>query len=301
MLCYLGEADGKYSGDLARWNQAGEFYATLARWVEGQHQPLPDEMLLTQEIRDGICLVQLHLDPARKTESFSTLPRVRVLHGIPGAAPAKETVMLQWKNADLLEAVIPVGGRETILNTVEIAGQQPVTLPAACLPYSPEYAPDQTGRGPATLAQIAATTGGSEHVEIPKIWKELPVKSRFVELAPWLLVLATLLFLLEVLERRTGWVSRWFKRQPVAAHVEQAEPESSSATPVRKPVFPWLVRRPQRKILPRAATKTTAHTADPVVPTGSTPATQKSPEAESAIDTLRKARERASRRTDKDR
>jgi Mg-chelatase subunit ChlD len=300
VLCYLGEADGKYSGDLAHWNQAGEFYATLARWIEGRHQPLPDTMMLTQEIRDGDCLVQLHLDPARKSELFSTLPRVRVLHGIPGAAPAKETVMLQWKNADLLEAVIPVGGRETVLNTVEIAGQQPVTRPAACLPYSPEYAPDQTGRGAATLAQIAATTGGSERVEISKIWKELPIRSRFVELAPWLLVFATLLFLLEVLERRTGWVSRLFKRQPALASVEKEESETSAATPARKPIFPWLVRKPQHKTLSPAATKTTAQTTGPVAPTGSTSAPQKSPEAESAIDTLRKARERASRRTDKD-
>ncbi|HTI98093.1 MAG TPA: VWA domain-containing protein, partial [Dongiaceae bacterium] len=89
VLCYLGEADGKYSGELAKWSQVGEFYTTLARWIAGKHQPLPDEMLLTQEIRDGLCLVQLHLDPARKQEPFSTLPRVRVLHGLPGAAPAK--------------------------------------------------------------------------------------------------------------------------------------------------------------------------------------------------------------------
>ena len=96
--------------------------------------------------------------------------------------------MLQWKNADLLEAAIPVAGRETVLNTVEISGQQPVTLPPVCLPYSPEFAPDQPGRGAATLAQIATTTGGKEREEIPKIWGELPVKSRYVELAPWLLV-----------------------------------------------------------------------------------------------------------------
>ena len=74
VLCYLGEADGKFSGDFAKWNQAGEFYSTLARWVAGKHQPLPDEMLLTQEIRDGVCFVQLHLDPERKADPFTNLP-----------------------------------------------------------------------------------------------------------------------------------------------------------------------------------------------------------------------------------
>ena len=54
VLCYLGEADGKYSGDFAKWNQTGEFYSTLARWVAGKHQSLPDDMLLSQEVRDGV-------------------------------------------------------------------------------------------------------------------------------------------------------------------------------------------------------------------------------------------------------
>lgn len=304
VLCYLGEADGKFSGDFAKWNQAGEFYATLARWIEGLHQPLPDELLLTQEIRDGDCIVQLHLDPARKAELFSALPRVRVLHGLPGAAPTKETVLLQWKNADLLEAVIPVAGRETVLNTVEIAGQSAVTLPAACLPYSPEYAPNQVGRGAATLAQIATTTGGRERIEIPKIWKELPVKSRFVELAPWLLILATLLFLLEVLERRTGWVSRLFRGQPTTAPAATTEAETSVATPEHKPIFPWLARKPVHPPKSQTVAKTAAAPGAATMPTKSI-RTSAAPEqlaaSESAIDTLRKARERANRRRDKER
>ena len=301
VLCYLGEADGKYSGELPKWSQAGEFYATLARWVAGKRQPLPDEMLLTQEIREGVCFVQLHLDPARKAEPFSTLPRVRVLHGHTGAAPAKETQLLQWKNADLLEAAIPVAGRETVLNTVEIAGQQPVTLPAACLPYSPEFAPDQPGRGAATLAQIATTTGGRERIEIPKIWDELPVKSRFVELAPWLLVMGTILFLLEILERRTGWVSRFFRIQPAAAPFETEETETMRTVPARKPALWWLVRKPARPAARPAVAKTEASISDSAAPVERKPATAKPAGTETAIDALRKARERANRRTDKER
>ncbi|HEY5042391.1 MAG TPA: VWA domain-containing protein [Verrucomicrobiae bacterium] len=302
VLCYLGEADGKYSGDLAKWNQAGEFYATLARWVAGKHQPLPDDMLLTQEIRDGVCFVQLHLDPERKADPFASLPRVRILHGLPGAAPAKDTAMLQWKNADLLEAAVPIAGRETVLNTVEISGQQPVTLPPACLPYSPEFAPDQPGRGAAALAQIATTTGGRERVEIPKIWDELPVKSRYVELAPWLLVLGTILFLVEVLERRTGWVSRLFGRKAVVkVKTEESDAEIPQTVPARKPVFPWLVRKPSRRTTAPIVART--KTAKPVTaaPAEPKPAPEKPASTESAIDALRKARERAQRRTDKER
>ena len=303
VLCFLGEADGKYSGDFAEWNQAGEFYATLARWVAGKRQPLPDDMLLTQEIRDGVCFVQLHLDPERKADPFSTLPRVLILHGLPGAAPGKETMTLQWKNADLLEAAIPIAGRETVLNTVEIPGQQPVTLPPACLPYSPEFAPDQPGRGAATLAQIAATTGGRERIEIPKIWGELPVKSRYVALAPWLLVFVTILFLLEVLERRTGWLFRLFAH-PVPAVQTAATEEPSTipapTAPAGKPFYPWLIRKRRQSA---AAPVTAPAKSAPTNLSGTnvpTPSPAKPAVDESVVDTLRKARERAKRRSDKD-
>jgi len=301
VLCYLGEADGKFSGDFAKWNQTGEFYATLVRWLAGKHQPLPDDLLLTQEIRDGVCFVQLHLDPARPAERFATLPRVRVLHGLPGATPTKETVTLAWKNADLLEAAIPIAGRETMLNTVEIAGQSAVTLPPTCLPYSPEFAPDQAGRGAAALAQIATTTGGQERVEIPKLWHDLPVKSRYVELAPWLLVAAAVLFLLEILERRTGWLSRALGRKPAVAVTEIEAPETATPVPTKPPAFPWLVRQTVRKATAPAISKAPLAPAAPAAggPTPQ-PAPTQTPAAGSTLDALRQARERARNRTDKD-
>lgn len=288
VLCYMGEADGKFSGDFAKWSQTGEFYSTLARWVAGKHQPLPDEMLLTQEIRDGECFVQLHLDPERKADPFSNLPQVRMLHGLPGAPPAKATVPLQWKNADLLEAEIPIEGRETVLNTVEITGQQPVTLPPICLPYSPEFAPDEPGRGAAALAQIATTTGGKERVEIPKIWSELPVRSRYVELAPWLLVIAAFLFLIEILERRAGWVSGLLGRKPAEARAKVAEDKAEEA--------PKIVRKTAAPI----ATKTMAPAPVSVSSARPKPTPASSDGTASTIDALRKARERAQRRIDKD-
>jgi len=303
VLCYLGEADGKFSGDFSKWDQAGEFYATLTRWVAGKHEPLPDEMLLTQEIRDGVCFMQLHLDPERKAEPFSNLPRVKVLHGLPGAAPAKATVALEWKNADLLEAAIPIAGRETVLNTVEISGQSPVTLPPVCLPYSPEFAPDQPGRGAAALAQIATTTGGKERVEIPKIWSELPIRSRYVELAPWLLVLGTIIFLLEILERRTGWVSHLSGRKAALVQVptESTDTEVPQVAPKRKPIFPWLVPKPVQTTTAPASAKMKSPAPASATPAETKPALEKPAGPESAFDALRKARERAQRRTDKNR
>jgi hypothetical protein len=298
VLCFLGEADGKYSGDFAKWKQAGEFYATLARWIAGKHRSLPDEMLLTQKIRDGMCFVQLHLDPERKADPFSALPRALVLHEQPGAAPVKETMTMQWKNADLLEAAIPVAGGETVLNTIEIPGQQPVTLPPACLPYSPEFAPDQPGRGAMALEQIAATTGGGERIEIPKIWSELPVRSRYVALAPWLLVAGTILFLLEIFERRTGWLLRPWTRKTPAAATEEPAGLPAQTVPAAKPAFPWLVRKPSRRTTTPVPVWAKPPAPDSPTPAAPMPAPKESVGGLSAIEALRKARERARRRSE---
>jgi hypothetical protein len=90
----------------------------------------------------------------------------------------------------LLEAAIPISGRETVLNTVEVEGSQPVALAPVCLPYSPEFKPDQPGRGASALAQIAATSNGKERLELPQIWAELKSKPRLLDISPWLLVVA---------------------------------------------------------------------------------------------------------------
>jgi len=301
VLCFAGEADGKYSGSLASWNQAGEFYATLARWTAGKHQPLPDDQLLTEEVRDGVCFVQLHLDPERKADPFSALPKLKILRGTAGLPPMKQTLPLDWKNADLLEASIPMNGRETVLSTVEVPGEQAVTLPPVCLPYSPEFAPEQPGRGAAALTQIATTSGGKERIEIPSTWSELQIKPRYIEIVPWLLVAAVILFLLEIFERRTGWVSRMFKRQQPAVATAGTEAENEPVTREPEPAIKRLVRKRKQKVaapiaVPTAAARQETKPEKPAV--SEAPAQPAS--TESSLDALRQARERADRRTKRD-
>ncbi|MGH7981293.1 MAG: hypothetical protein ACREE6_18095, partial [Limisphaerales bacterium] len=220
-----------------------------------------------------------------------------VLHGLPSAAPAKETVSLEWKNADLLEADVPIEGGETVLNTVEVSGQKPVTLPPVCLPYSPEFAPDQPGRGAAALAQIAATTGGKERVEIPKIWMELPVRSRYVTLAPWLLVLAAFLFLLEIVERRAGWLSKLAKLRIKSREGEEflsarqaPMGETEPPTPKSSPQMAQPVTNKSNAPAPDSA----------AAKAGTKPVPPKSADDEgSTLGAMRQARDRARRNREK--
>ena len=209
VVCFLGEADGTYAGPFARWPKAGDFYATLARWAAGDQTPLPDRMLVTQEVREGVCRVQLHMDPARAGENFTVAPQLTILRNLPGQDTRKETLPLKWKTADLMEATLPMEGAETVLNTVSlsIAGvdaNMSQSLPPVCLPYSPEFAPDRPGRGRTVLASLAQSTGGRERLNLGEVWSTLPRQPRFVQLSVWLVIAALVLFLLEVLQRRTG-------------------------------------------------------------------------------------------------
>src|SRR6185436_8612549 len=76
------------------------------------------------------------------------------------------------------------------------------------LPYSPEYRPVESDEGVLAMERVAQATGGRERVDLAGIWKELPKQPRLIDLTPFLLGVAIVLLLLEVLERRTGMVSR---------------------------------------------------------------------------------------------
>jgi len=257
VVCYTGEADGKYAGDMARWERVGDYYTSLARWVAGPSGPLGEGMLLTQEVKDGVNVVQLHLDPERKGESFTTLPPAVTLRGLQGEAPRSTRANLRWTGADTLAIDVPLGGTETTLTTVEVPGYGPVALPPVCLPYSPEFKPDHNERGLQALEKLSRSTGGKERLELASIWQDMPRQPRLMPMTRWLLAAVLALLLLEVLERRTGLLRapRWLSwrqetekagvkgqmaeirgRKPAAAVGDKREPLPTLETPVTSPV-----------------------------------------------------------------
>ncbi|MBO0860190.1 MAG: VWA domain-containing protein, partial [Chloracidobacterium sp.] len=203
-LCYLGEADGQYAGAVADWKDAGDFFTSLARWVSGFSSNLPGGMLLTQDLKNGVARIELHLDPERDEAvalSPSEPPKVTTLRGVAGSKPSSEKAEMRWTSADTLEIELPLRGNETALSTVEVPGAGRVTLAPVALPYSPEFKPVSGEEGQAALARLAQATGGRERVEISGVWKDLSRLPRLIEIAPWLLMLAVVLLLIEVLER----------------------------------------------------------------------------------------------------
>lgn len=210
VLCYTGEVDGKYTGAMAKWNGVGSFYSSMVRWVAGDKGPLPPDMMLEQTLNEGVCRIELNLDPERKNTSFNGVPYISMLHGIRGANPKRERLNMKWVDADKLAVEFSLYGDETALPTVHIDGQSPVTLRPVCLPYSPEFRPVQADRGFNALQKLANTSGGRECGNVGTIWNDLPKQIGFLDISSWLYMLAILFLLIDVLQRRTGILS-WIK------------------------------------------------------------------------------------------
>jgi hypothetical protein len=293
VLCYTGEADGKYAGAIAGWPDVGHYFTSLVRWAAGQSGNLPKNMLVTQEVRNGVGLVQLHLDPERKGDPFTTLPQLSVLTGRPGTQPEARKMSLRWVGADTLAAEVPLEGNETVLATAQVPGQKPVSLPPMCLPYSPEFQPPEADRGLPALQRLARATGGQERLEPSGIWKGLPRYARLMPVGRWLLAAAVALLLLEVLERRTGFLSRQGHLVWEAAQVPAARARKLA---VRKP------RAGARSTAPQAAAAPAAPV-QPVTPAVPAPApvpvtTPEVRQEGGLIEALRKARQRTRGRGD---
>jgi hypothetical protein len=126
---------------------------------------------------------------------------------------------------------------------------------------------------------MARATGGVERLNLASVWNDLPKLPRMLSLAPWLLMAAMILLLVEILQRRTGLLSFARRRatgrasakkatsHPVATSTLRASTESTEA-PLQRDTSPT----PSKEVVPK-------------------------PAAESVADALSQARNRADRRT----
>jgi hypothetical protein len=215
VLCYTGQLDGQFTGPIASWPALGDLLTSMVLWTSGRRDELPDNMLLQQSIVDGSCRIRLHLDPESESVPLRDLPEVTLLRDLPGMPPERDTAKLRWIDPVTLGTSVSLAGNETLVATVTLPERPEVgaiTLPPTCLPYSPEFLPTEPGRGRAALEQLAEATGGEERIEMAGIWKSLPRLPRWVDIAYWLILTAAMFFVMEVFERRTGWVTALFAR-----------------------------------------------------------------------------------------
>jgi len=218
---FTGEADGDLAGPFARWEHAPELHAALARFAAGASESSPAGPAFPLAI-PTLTPTSLDLDlypPTLSTSSTlsTTLPftlstfNLTVLRTTSSGRTQSERVPLEWTAPDRLSASIPLRGGETVLPVLsDPATGATRTLPPARLPYSPEYAPDPDGAGEALLGSLADLTGGQRLADPAAVWSLLPREPVPFELAPFLYLLAALLLLLDIFDRRTAFLTRRF-------------------------------------------------------------------------------------------
>jgi hypothetical protein len=153
------------------------------------------------------------------------------------------------------------------------------SLPPVCLPYSPEHAPAVGADGAAVLAALAEATGGTQLADVGSVWEAIPRGMRPVPLAPFFYLMAALLFLFEVFERRTGWLDGRLRRREAPP-----TPAPSDAQP-QTPPEPAPIGRAPEFSTPAAPPAS----APPQAPSDGTPA---APEESPLTRAKRRARER---------
>lgn len=226
-LVFTGEADGALSGPFAQWAQAPEFHAALARYCAGPIEDDASGFLIRQRKVPGGVEIVAYADMTRPDVRAVDGLAVGVLRHRAGGAARPETRRLTWTTADTLAAVVPLSGGETLLATVALPGGRVQTLPPVCLPHSAEYAVGTEVDGAAVLAELAEATGGVQVAETGSVWERMPKERRIVEVAPWLFLVAALVFLVEVFERRTGWLWRRGRTPLRSAQVEEEAGEGN--------------------------------------------------------------------------
>ncbi|MCK5844875.1 MAG: VWA domain-containing protein [Victivallales bacterium] len=244
VVCFAGEVDGQYTGAFADWPHAGDLIAAMVGWMSGlEDKGLPEGVMATQEVKNGVNHIRLRLDPDRFADPFKKIPNVTTLSGQPGGDPVSRSTKMSWETPDILICEIPMSSGEVYLSTLRCDSFAAVTLPPVRLPYPPEFKPQSTNStGEAErIFNLCRGSGGTERINLANIWNDLPSRGRYYPLASWLLLAAIALLLLEVMERRGTTILKW-PRGLFARFADKAR----SAKLARKSEKPLAV--PEREI-----------------------------------------------------
>lgn len=186
--------------------------------------------------------------------------------------------------------------------TINAPGLGQSTLTPMCLPYSPEYRPPAISEGARALERLASATGGVERLNLANVWKDIPRQPRFISTAPYLLLAVVLLFLLEVIERRTGLFSsfrfhpRLLRLLPIwASRSRRSRPAAAGSPAARKPTV-----QPASFPAGKLSEPSPANAAKPETPAQMPKKEAKEPTTDtSMLDALAHAQERTRKRTER--
>ncbi len=194
---YLGIADGALSGEVGSWEGYADFFATVVRWTAGTEAA--GELFADFERRghEGILSVEV---PEGRDDLLAGLS-ARILD--PGGE-AREVRLVRVDDTRM-EARIALRGEGLYRPVLETSDGRFLRLPAATLPYSPEFEPrTDPQEGEKLLQRLARIAEGRVDPPMGALMAGSR-ESRGARSLAWLLAwLALALLLLEIAVRRLG-------------------------------------------------------------------------------------------------
>ena len=202
VACYTGVLSKENGGDFINKGFAYNVFSGLTKWLAFDDRDSLGEIMLTQKIVNGSWKASLNLDPERLRDPFSDTPVFEILSSMNDSQPSIIRKNASWDNADQLSVTHELKGNEVIVPLLKINDKQSLRLAPACQIYSPEYLPQNNRSGVAELKQLSKMTGGNELIDLSSVWASMPMVTQDKNVSNYLFVLALILFLLEIAERR---------------------------------------------------------------------------------------------------
>jgi hypothetical protein len=205
-LAFGGELDGKFTGPFGAWKEAGDIFLSCMRWLNSS-QNENDDFFIKSRREGNEALITIELDPDRKSDPFSSEPRIMMLSEGEKQI-SKKYFKMRWNDADSLSSVLPIPEEGTsyyYISAPDAGGQPDKLLRAAVyrLPYPQEFRPEKDfSRGRKTLERLARMSGGRERISMDGIFDELSSSETVFPLSH-IIALASMIFLIcEIAFRR---------------------------------------------------------------------------------------------------
>ena len=208
--CFAGTTSQKFAGPFIQSQQAGSIFSATISWLTQDRRQFIDNMPVTQQLHNGLWKATLHLDPEREREFFKQNPEITLLKSSENKEIEKINLTMQWDTADSLSASMQLSGKDAVVGIVHLGSDKKLRLHPVCMPYSQEYALPGNNEGFEKLEKIAMITRGAEQIDLGKFWSRMPETRQYKSIADPLLILALILFLIEVGHRRTAFLNLIF-------------------------------------------------------------------------------------------
>lgn len=187
---------GEFSQRARAWEHYGDFAQTLGRWLAGEQLP-PGLGLRTR--LDGMELrLDLFYDTSWEQKLAHAAPRI-----VLGDGTAGTTRELVWERLEPghFAATARLDPDRWVRGAVQV---EKFTLPfgPVVAGSNAEWSFDRARL--LELESVARASGGTERVDLAKIWLA-PRRPAFRDLRPWLLVALLVLFVADALFARLGW------------------------------------------------------------------------------------------------